>query len=117
MDAQMLERLERHMSDEESFQREVASSLKETAVALATVAVRLQAHEENGKRLADGVEKIDGRIDEHEKRLSELERSVQQAATVAKWFFGGGFVAACASAYFLYQLVHGLGTLLKEVPK
>lgn len=117
MDAQIIERLDRHMTEEETFQRAVSESLKETAVALATVAARLEAYEENGKRLATGVEKIDGRMDDHERRLSEVERSVSQAATVAKWFFGGGFVAACASAYFLSKLVGTLGEILKELPK
>jgi hypothetical protein len=57
------------------------------------------------------------RVDDHEKRIMSVERSVAQAAGVAKWFFGGGIVAACASTYFLFRLVEMIGAILKEAPR
>ena len=111
------ERLNQHMAVEEAFQREVAESLKDPAVALATVATRLENHEKTSERLLLGVERMDSRLDGHEQRLLDVERSMSQAATVLKWFGGGGFLAMCASAYFLFRLVATLGEILKELPK
>jgi len=115
--ADALERLADHMDKEEAFQLAISQSLKETAVSLAVVAQRLETNEKLHEITTDGIDKLDGKLDDHEKRIGSVEHSVAQAATVAKWFFGGGFVACCGSAYFLWRMVETLGLILKDVSK
>jgi hypothetical protein len=104
-----------HMTQEEAYQKDVGASLRDTAASLATVATRLEYNERAHAALLTGLSKLDGKLDDHEVRLVSIERSVVQAATVAKWFFGGGFVAACAAAYTAIQLLNSLNAMLGRI--
>ena len=109
-------KLDDHMANEEEFQREVAGSLKETAVAMATVASRLEYNEKAHHALLGGLSELDGKLDDYERRLISIECSVAQAATVAKWFFGGGFVAAIGALLAVLHLVQQLHTIIGTKP-
>lgn len=113
--------LTQHMADVEQFQSEMADHLRQTAITLERVSVILEKNEQSHAALVEKVERIEEHVLHPENglhhRVVRLEESVTRAANIAKWFFGGGLIAAGTSAYMLSKLVDSLGQLMKEMGK
>jgi uncharacterized protein Yka (UPF0111/DUF47 family) len=73
-----------------------------------------QAHDvlsQSVKELREGISDPDSGL---QQRVRRLEDNMDRVAVLAKWFFGGGFIAAVASAYFFIQFINQLGEFLEK---
>lgn len=101
-------------TDDQSRDVQIAVTLERVTLLLEQ---NKQAHDvlsASVKELRDGISDPDKGL---QQRVRRLEDNMDRVAVLAKWFFGGGFVAAIASAYFFIKFIHQLGAFIEQASK